>query len=265
MRQLIPSCASHSSGSACTPVTTAMHCGHCALHATGVASADVMRRRVKKRQVVFHQGDACSAVYAVCSGTLKSTMGSADGAERIVGFPTPGDLLGLDGGAYGHYSTTTIALEDTQLCSVAPARFTTHSTTQALGREVMRMQLLLLLMGSANADARLAHYLLNHARQLGRHGYSEQNFVLKMSRADLGSYLGLSLETVSRSFSALQRLDLLLVDNRSVRIADPVGLGRLAQSNYNRQWQLPVSKSLSAGAGDYQIRTRPVSNPVITT
>jgi CRP/FNR family transcriptional regulator len=240
-------------------------CGHCAFHQAGVACADVVRRRVKKRQALYFQGDSYGAVYAVCSGTLKSAMATADGTERVMGFPAPGELLGLDGSANGSYSTTTIALEDTEVCSISSARFAAQFAVAGLGREMLRMQQLLMLTGGANAEARLAQFLLNHALQLSSRGYSAHDFFLKMSRADMGSYLGLSLETVSRSFSALQKMQLLHVDKRAVRIADLDGLTRLAQSNQNRKWLSPKPRTALVHTTSYQKRTKPVSSAVITT
>lgn len=240
-------------------------CGHCPLHAAGVSCADVVRRRVKKRHTLFHQGDSFGAVYAVCSGTLKSAVATADGSERVIGFPVPGDLLGLEGTAHGSYATTTTALEDTEVCGIAPARFAAELAIVELAREMQRMQHLLVLMGSANADARLAQFLLNHAQELGRRGYSAHDFVLKMSRADMGSYLGLSLETVSRSFSTLQRLHLLEVDKRAICIADMSGLQKLVQSTQSPKLRVPLPPTILPFASYYQIRTRPVISAVIKT
>ena len=248
-----------------TPAGPGTDCGHCALHIAGVACAEVVRRRVKKRHALYYQGDAYGAVYAVCSGTLKSAVATAEGAERVIGFPIPGELLGLDGSANGTYPTTMIALEDTAVCSIAPAGLAAMFAVRTLGREMLRIQQLLILTGSANADARLAHFLWSHAMQLSRTGYCAYEFVLKMSRADMGSYLGLSLETVSRSFSALQRLQLLQVDKRTVRIADLDGLMRLAQSTKNRKWLAPARPAARSHAETYQMRAKPVNSAVSTT
>ena len=245
--------------------STGSRCGHCALSTAGVACDDVTRRQVKQRHALYHQGAAYAMVFAVCSGTLKSTVVTAEGTERVIGFPMPGELLGLDGSAEGNYTTTTVALEDAVVCGIAPARLATLSAVAGLGREMLRMQQLLILVGSANADARLAQFLLNYALQLSGMGFSVNDFVLKMSRADIGSYLGLSLETVSRSFSVLQKLNLLAMDKRTVRICDLDGLACLAQSTHSRKWPGTMPTASVPYAGDYQIRTRPTSSAVIKT
>ena len=253
------------------PLAVALHaqttsaCGHCTLHAAGVACADSVRRRVKKRHALFHQGDGYGLVYSVCSGALKSAVTTADGAERIVSFLTTGELLGLDGCVNGAYTTTVIALEDTEVCSVAPAYLPMLSVMAGLGRELLRMQLLLVSVASANAEVRLAQFLLSHALQLSHRGYSAHDFVLKMSRADIGSYLGLSLETVSRSFSALQKMHLLRVDKRALQGVDLDGLMRLSQFSQDQKSLGPMPKTSPSHAGVYQMRAKPVNSAVITT
>jgi len=122
-----------------TPAGPGTDCGHCTLRIAGVACTEVVRRGVKKRHALYHQGDAYGAVYAVCSGTLKSAVATAEGAERVIGFPIPGELLGLDGSANGTYPTTMTALEDTAVCSMAPAGVTAMFAVSAMGREMLRI------------------------------------------------------------------------------------------------------------------------------
>ncbi len=241
------------------------HCGRCALHVAGLLRVDTMRRQLKKRDTLYYQGDACRAVYAVCSGTLKSAVITADGTERIIGFPVPGEVVGLDGSANGMYTTTVTALEDTEVCSSALNLVSPQSALAGLGREMARMHQLLIWTGSANADVRLAHFLHDQALQRSRGGCPANDFELKMSRADIGSYLGLSLETVSRSFSALQRLHLLKVDKRSVSISDLYGLLRLAQSTQNRKWHGLMQVTTPNYSSAYQSLTKPVISAVIKT
>lgn len=248
----------------CSVGTNRAHCGHCALHTAGMSCNDVVRRRVRKHQALYHHGDPYGAVYAVCSGTFKSAVSTAEGSERVIGFPVPGELLGLDGSANGSYATTATALEDADVCSIAPARFSAISALAGLAHEMLRMQQLLVLTGSASAEARVAQFLLDHALQLSQRGYSPHNFELKMSRADIGSYLGVKLETVSRSFSILQRMHLLQVDKRKVRIADPDGLTRLARSIHNRKLLVTFLTAEQAQAGTYRINTRPTVAPPLS-
>ena len=144
-----------------------------------------------------------------------------------------GDLLGLDGVASGHHVITVTALEDTEVCTMSYARLTSlaqdnaglqQSLMRLMGQEIVRELRLVVLLASMNAEERLANFLLGLSGQMAERGYSPSDFHMRMTRADIGSYLGLSLETVSRTFSALQRLDFLDVHQRHIRITNMAGL-----------------------------------------
>jgi CRP/FNR family transcriptional regulator len=137
--------------------------------------------------------------------------------------------------AHGAHASSATALEDAEVCVIPYA----HLTDLALGnsglqqvvgrlmsREILREHSLMLLLGSMNAEERLAAFLLNLSQRLKARGYSASEFHLRMSRAEIGSYLGMTLETVSRTFSAFQQLRLLEVDKRHIRLIDLEGLRR---------------------------------------
>jgi CRP/FNR family transcriptional regulator len=172
-------------------------------------------------------------LFEVRSGNVKSSLDTIDGQQRVTGFNMSGDLLGFDGVASGYHAITVTALEDTEVCTLSYARLTSmaqgnaelqHTLMQLMGWEIVRELHLAVLLASMSAEERIASFLLDLSRQMSTRGYSPNDFRMRMTRADIGSYLGLSLETVSRTFSALQRLDILDVDHRHIRITDLAGL-----------------------------------------
>ena len=194
------------------------------------------RRRVKAGQALFREGDRFQFLYAVRSGTLKTSVMLRDGREQITGFSIAGELVGIDGLGQGTHGTSAVALEDGEVCAIpaahlrdaaAESRQVQAAVTRLLGREIVRNRSLMMLLGSMGAEERLAAFLLNLSQRLQSRGYSPTEFHLRMGRADIGSYLGLTLETVSRTLSAFQQRGLLTVDRRHVRIADLASLSRI--------------------------------------
>jgi CRP/FNR family transcriptional regulator len=187
------------------------------------------RRRVRADEVLYHQGSPFGFISAVRSGTFKSTLTLADGREQVMGFHISGELMGLDGVAQGAHASTSTALEDGEICAIPYAHLCELArdnagiqllVTRMMSRELVREHSLLLLLGSMNSEERLAAFLLNLSRRFKARGYSGSEFHLRMSRAEIGSYLGMTLETVSRTFSAFQHHGLLEVDKRHIRIVD---------------------------------------------
>lgn len=222
-------------------------CSSCHLNAAclpcGMASCDLQRidglnfgrRRVKVGQTLYREGDRFQFIYAVRSGTFKSSLMLADGREQISGFYMAGELLGLDGVANGEHASSATALEDTEVCAIPYAHLTElaagnpgmqHLLSRLMSREIVREHSLMVLLGSMNAEERLAAFLLNLSQRLKARGYSSTEFHLRMSRAEIGSYLGMTLETVSRTFSTFQQQRLLEVDKRHIRVIDLDGLSR---------------------------------------
>lgn len=209
----------------------------------GMTGSDVERldslmfgqRRIKAGQVLYHEGERFQFIHAVRSGTFKSSLTLADGREQVSGFHMAGELMGLDGVAQGTHASSATALEDTEVCAIPYAHLTElaaansgmqHVVSRLMSREIVREHSLMMLLGSMNAEERLAAFLLNLSQRLKARGYSSSEFHLRMSRAEIGSYLGMKLETVSRTFSAFQQQRLLEVDKRFIRITDAEGLAR---------------------------------------
>ncbi len=193
------------------------------------------RRKIAMGETLYREGDRFQYIYAVRSGTFKSCLTLVDGREQVSGFQLAGELMGLDGVAAGKHASTAIALEDTEVCAIPYAHLNElaqQSTNlqmvmaRLMSREIVREHNLMMLLGSMNADERLAAFLLNMSQRLKARGYSANEFHLRMSRAEIGSYLGMKLETVSRTFSAFQQQRLLEVDKKHIRILDIEGLKR---------------------------------------
>ncbi|WBY02476.1 fumarate/nitrate reduction transcriptional regulator Fnr [Ramlibacter tataouinensis] len=232
-------------GSAPAPLTTLCSSCHlkdiclpCGLAGDEVERLDGLqfaRRKVKAGQALYRQGDGFHYIYAVRSGTFKSSLMLPDGREQVTGFHMAGELMGLDGLAQGQHASSATALEDAEICSIPYAQLAELSTasmnlqmvvSRLMSREIVREHNLMVLLGSMNAEERLAAFLLNISQRMKARGYSPHEFHLRMTRAEIGSYLGMKLETVSRTFSAFQQQGLLEVDKRHIRILDIAGLTR---------------------------------------
>ena len=194
------------------------------------------RVRLKKGEVLYRAGDRFAALYAIRMGSCKTTVLSEDGREQVAGYHMQGDMLGMDGIGAERYGCEAVALEDTECCvlpfgelgdltrSAAPLQ---RNLYRFLSREIARGQDIMLLLGSMRAEERLAAFLLNLSQRYRERGYSGTEFVLRMSRQEIGSYIGLKLETVSRLFSRFQQEGLIQVQGRSVKLLDITTLKRL--------------------------------------
>ena len=187
------------------------------------------RTKLKKGDALFHNGAPFTALYAIKLGSLKTTVLSDDGREQVAGYHMAGDLLGLDGMGDDRHGCEAIALEDSELCVMPFTRIEElarhvpalqHNLHKFMSREIERDHRVMLLLGSMRAEERLAAFLLNLSERYKTRGYSSTEFVLRMTREEIGSYLGLKLETVSRLFSKFQEEGLVMVAGRSIKIID---------------------------------------------
>ncbi len=194
------------------------------------------RRKLARGEKLFQIGDRFDAVYAVWTGFFKTAVSSKDGREQVTGFQMVGELMGLDGIGSRRHEVDAVALEDSQVCAIPYANFEVlskeipalqHQFHRVMSREIVRNQGVMLLLGSMHAEERLAAFVLNLTRQLQARGFSATAIVLRMSREEIGSYLGLKLETVSRTFSKFQANGLLHVRHRQIQVTDPQGLQHL--------------------------------------
>ena len=186
-----------------------------------------LRRKVKKGGLLFHNGEKFTSLYAIRIGFFKSFVASEDGHEQVTGFQMAGEVLGLDGIASDKHTCNAIALEDSEVCLMPFDRIEELSRDipsmqrhvhKIMSREIVRENGIMLLLGSMRAEERLAAFLLNLVDRLHARGFSQSELVLRMTREEIGSYLGLKLETVSRAFSKFADDGLVEVDKRNIRI-----------------------------------------------
>jgi CRP/FNR family transcriptional regulator, anaerobic regulatory protein len=226
-----------------------------ATHSRSVAAIghDLISRRVMLDEVIalgaarvaacgaaIHRvGDPFRALYFLQSGAAKRVLLQEDGREQILGFPMPGDVMGMEAIEGGAHSTTVIALD---LCAVVEIPFDAVETLIAENPAVARLLYRLMsaalrdehgwmaALGLLSADARVAAFLLDLSSRFSARGFSARRFMLRMTRAEIGSFLGLTLETVSRVFSRFQKLGLLNVTRREIELVDMTALSSLAHS-----------------------------------
>lgn len=187
------------------------------------------RKRIKRGDSLFRAGDHFESLYAVRLGFLKSTVVSADGREQVTGFHMAGEVLGLESVGSDNCGSDAIALEDSEVVEIPFAELDALACREpALQRELFRLlageiqreRSLMLLLGSMRAEERLAAFLLNLSKRLAARGWSATHFILRMTREEIGSLLGLKLETVSRILSRFQAEGLISVRNRDVSILE---------------------------------------------
>lgn len=176
------------------------------------------KRKVKRGATLFGSGETFNSLYAVRSGMFKSSVVWESGQEQVTGFKMPGDMLGLDGIGVDKYASDAVAIEDSEVCVIPYERITTlarenrslsYSLSRLLSHEIVREQSLMAVLGTMKADERVIAFLLELAARFKARGYAGNAFTLRMTREEIGSYLGLKLETVSRAFTRLQNLKLI--------------------------------------------------------
>lgn len=195
------------------------------------------RRSLKRGSTLFHNGEPFSALYAVRTGFFKTRLSTEDGRDQVTGFHMAGEIIGLDGIAHGHHICDATTLEDAEICVMPFDRVEEISRQvgalqkhvhRLMSREIVREHGLMLLLGSMRADERLAAFLLNLLRRLQARGFSRSELILRMTREEIGSHLGLKLETVSRIFSRFSDEGIIQVRQRHIRILDSEALKRRA-------------------------------------
>ena len=193
-------------------------------------------RRLKKGEYLFRAGEPFSSLYAIRTGFFKTTVASQDGRDQVTGFFMSGELIGMDGICSHVHSCDAVALEDSEVCELPFAHMEnlgqripslqTHFFF-LFSREIVRDQGVMLLLGNMRAEERLAAFLLNLSNRLYSRGFAANDFILRMSREEIGSYLGLKLETVSRTLSKFHHEGLILVEHKHIQILEPQALKKM--------------------------------------
>ena len=197
------------------------------------------RRKVKRGSTLFRNGETFTSLYAIRTGFFKTCVATEDGRDQVTGFQMAGEIIGLDGIVHDHHTCDAIALEDAEVCvmpfdgleelsrEITALQSHVH---KVMSREIVREHGVMLLLGSMRAEERLAAFILNLVQRLHTRGFSSQELVLRMTREEIGSYLGLKLETVSRTFSKFVEEGMVEVKQRHIRILDTAALQRLVNS-----------------------------------
>ncbi len=231
-----------------TPESIKVACSNCNLRElcmpVGLSSEELQkldhlvatRRKVKQGGHLFSSGDAFTTLYAIRTGYFKTCMLSEDGREQVTGFQMAGEIIGLDGIVSDHHNCNAIALEDAEVC-VMPFETIEELSREfpvlqrhvhkIMSREIVRENGVMMLLGNMRAEERLAAFLLNLVQRLHARGFSKSELVLRMTREEIGSYLGMKLETVSRTFSKFSDEGIIEVKQRNVKILNPDALKTL--------------------------------------
>ena len=197
------------------------------------------RRKIKRGTMLFRYGDKFTSLYAIRTGFFKTCVASEDGRDQVTGFQMAGEVIGLDGIVNDNHTCDAVALEDAEVCVMPFDRIEELSREvnalqrhvhKIMSREIVRENGVMLLLGSMRAEERLAAFLLNLVQRLHARGFSQSEVVLRMTREEIGSYLGLKLETVSRTFSKFVDDGMIEVKQRHVRILNTEALHEIVNS-----------------------------------
>jgi CRP/FNR family transcriptional regulator len=194
-------------------------------------------RPLQKDAHIYHAGEDFKSVFAVRSGSIKSYTVTNNGQEQVTGFHLPGEIFGIDGIAHNRHTNSALAMETASVCEIPFSNLQELSIAipslqrhffQLMSKEITNDQKLITLLSKNTAEERIATLLVSIANRNMRRKLSGSKFRLPMSRADIGNYLGLTVETVSRVFGRFQKLNLLLVDKKEIEILDLEKLRELA-------------------------------------
>jgi len=194
-------------------------------------------RPLQRSQRLYHPGDTFRSLYVVRSGSIKTYTTTSTGDQQVTGFHLPGELVGLDGVSTDEYSCSAEALETTSVCELPFLKLEIlsgqiHGLQRQLHRlmskEILADQQLLLQLGKMSAEARVAAFLLSISTRLHQRGFSETEFNLTMTRTDIGNYLGMAVETVSRQFTGFQEQNIIKASRKHIEIIDLESIRRIS-------------------------------------
>lgn len=224
-------------------------CKNCSLHQLclplGISEGDLDRleqiisrkRPIRRGEHLYSQGEPFRSIYAVRTGSVKLYTIGDDGTEQVNGFYLPGELVGLEGVSDNHHPSAAQALETTSVCEIPFQRLDQligdlpslrHQVLRIMGREIRDEHNLLMLLGKKDAEAKLAAFLLSLSNRFNDRGFSPAEFRLSMTRSDVGNYLGLAVETISRLLGRFHDSGILTADGKLIRVHDLATLRRLA-------------------------------------
>ncbi len=202
-----------------------------------INSPNILQRGVH----LFRTGETLRSLYILRSGSVKSWNVSEDGEDHIIRFHLPGDILGLGAISLGSHDCNAMTLDTCSICSVVFNQFQAlaeeipelnHQLLKMMSHVIVQDRQMMLLLGNRSAPARIASFLNMLSHNFGARGYSPKDFNLTMGRREIASYLGLAMETVSRTLSQLQNKGLINVDGRHITVTDGHRLNKLSNSHY---------------------------------
>lgn len=186
-------------------------------------------RPLQRGQRLFNPGEPFNYIYVVRSGTVQTYLTMSSGEQQVISFNFSGELVGLEGVANDEYTSTAQAIEMTSLCEISFSNLESlmgqisslqHHIHQIMTKEILIDQQLLIQLGKISAERRVAAFLLNISDRLHLRGFSAVEFNLPMTRSDIGNYLGLAVETVSRQFTHFQEQNIITVSRKRILIND---------------------------------------------
>jgi len=198
-----------------------------------------IRKKIKQGDLLFENGETFTSLYAIRTGFFKTSVASEDGREQVTGFQMAGEIIGLDGIVHDRHTCSAKALEDSEVCVMPFDHIENLShefpvlqkhVHKIMSREIVRENGMMMLLGNMSAEERLANFLLNLIQRLFARGQSQSEFILRMSREEIGSYLGLKLETVSRAFSKYSDDGIIEVKQKHIKILKPDTLKQIVNS-----------------------------------
>ncbi|MBC7500077.1 MAG: fumarate/nitrate reduction transcriptional regulator Fnr [Herminiimonas sp.] len=229
-------------------------CANCSLHQLclpmGLDQADIVRlddiigrrRRILRDEYLYRMEEPFRNLYAIRFGHFKTSQINPSGEQQITGFQMAGELLGMDAISTDRHHCDAVALEDSEVCEIPFSQLEElfahiptllHHFHRIMSQEITREQNVMLLLGNMRAEQRFAVFLVNLSSRYAARGYSATSFQLRMSREDIGNYLGLTIESISRLLSRFKKLGLVKVDKREVELLDPVLLKAMAAGTQN--------------------------------
>jgi CRP/FNR family transcriptional regulator len=197
-----------------------------------------IRKKIKQGDFLFENGETFTSLYAIRTGFFKTSVASEDGREQVTGFQMAGEIIGLDGIVNDRHTCNALALEDAEVCVMPFDHIEDLSREfpvlqkhvhKIMSREIVREHGMMMLLGNMSAEERLANFLVNLVQRLFARGQSQSEFILRMTREEIGSYLGLKLETVSRTFSKYSEEGIIEVKQKHIKILKPDLLKQLVK------------------------------------
>ncbi len=233
MQQIVSSFPLQAACSNCNLRELCLPCDLTAAEMAQLGSLASLKRAFRRGDYLYRSGAPFQSLYAIRSGFFKTQVLHEDGREQVTGFQMVGEIIGMDAISSDRHTCDAVALEDSEVCELPfnqleelGRRMPTlqRYLHKIMSREIVREHGIMLLLGTMRAEERLAAFLLNLSQRLAARGHSPLAFHLRMTRQEIGNYLGLKLETVSRTLSAFQEAGLISVRNKAVEILELKGI-----------------------------------------